>query len=81
MSLTSLLVPSFTHMLTNLSQWLDKAVAHESAAGNDVDEGFIDRFCAGVSSRFSFSAASCLGDRHPALERIDAAAADARSES
>lgn len=38
MSLTSLLVPSFTHMLTNLSQWLDKAAAHESAAGNDVDE-------------------------------------------
>ena len=37
MSLTSLLVPTFTHMLRGLSAWLDKAAAHEQASGNEPD--------------------------------------------
>jgi hypothetical protein len=37
MSLTSLLVPSFTQMLRALSAWLDKAAAHEQASGGELD--------------------------------------------
>ncbi|HET8728561.1 MAG TPA: DUF1993 domain-containing protein [Alphaproteobacteria bacterium] len=37
MSLTSLLVPSFTQMLRGLSTWLEKAAAYEQASGNEVD--------------------------------------------
>nr|WP_294971212.1 DUF1993 domain-containing protein [uncultured Pseudomonas sp.] len=37
MSLTHLLVPTFTRMLTNLGQWLDKAEAHQRATGGDVE--------------------------------------------
>ena len=37
MSLTNLLVPSFTQMLRGLSAWLDKAAAHEQAAGGELD--------------------------------------------
>lgn len=37
MSVTSFLIPSFTQMLRALSAWLDKAVAHQQAAGLDPD--------------------------------------------
>lgn len=37
MSLTTLLVPSFTQMLQGLSCWLDKAVAQEEASGREPD--------------------------------------------
>ena len=37
MSLTDLLVPSFTQMLHGLSAWLDKAAAHEAEAGGDAE--------------------------------------------
>jgi uncharacterized protein len=37
MSLTNLLVPSFTQMLRGLSAWLDKAAAHEQASDGELD--------------------------------------------
>jgi uncharacterized protein len=37
MSLTNLLVPSFTQMLRGLSAWLDRATAHEQASGGELD--------------------------------------------
>lgn len=37
MSVTNLLVPSFTQMLRALSAWLDKAVAQEEASGREPD--------------------------------------------
>jgi uncharacterized protein len=37
MSLTALLVPTFTQMLKGFSNWLDKAAHHEKAAGGDPD--------------------------------------------
>lgn len=37
MSLTQLLVPTFTQMLRAQSAWLDKAVAHRQAAGDAPD--------------------------------------------
>lgn len=35
MSLTRILIPTFTQMLRGLSAWLDKAAAHEAEAGRD----------------------------------------------
>ena len=37
MSLTNLLVPSFTQMLRGLSAWLNKAAAYEQATGGEPD--------------------------------------------
>lgn len=37
MSLTSLLVPSFTQMLRGLAAWLEKAAAHKKARGTEAD--------------------------------------------
>jgi len=38
MTLTEILVPSFTQMLRGLAAWLDKAVAHEEEAGRSPDD-------------------------------------------
>lgn len=38
MSLTTLLIPTFTQMLSGLSAWLDKAATCEQAAERDPDE-------------------------------------------
>ncbi len=37
MQLTTLLIPTFTHMLKSFAGWLDKASAHEQAAGRDAN--------------------------------------------
>lgn len=46
MSLTNLLVPTFRQLLQGLSNWLDKAVAREEAAGRNPDALLTQRLAA-----------------------------------
>lgn len=43
MTLTSLLVPTYVAMLTALSNWIDKAIAHDMAAGAPDNAGLLYR--------------------------------------
>jgi uncharacterized protein len=66
MSLTSLLVPSFTQMLSALSAWLDKAAAHEQASVGKPDALLSLRLAADMYPLAAQVRFACFQAREPA---------------